>query len=234
MKIVIIHGQLHKGITYYITHTVIGYIDGEKEIKEFFLPKDGPGFCVGCNQCFLRGEEYCPEAARVQPIMKAMEEAELIVLDTPNYCMEMSGAMKTLLEHFAYRWMTHRPSKAMFSKVGLTVSSSAGAPAGHTTRALAKQLKWLGIPKRYCFPFISRSMQVTDLSDERKAKIDKKAKQLARRIQQSVVYPKVGLFTKLLFFTFRKMQSGEAAAWNPTDRQWWEDQGWLAGARPWK
>ena len=81
--------------------------------------------------------------------MTAMEEADLIVLTSPNYCMEMSGAMKVLLDHFAYRWVTHRPHGAMFTKVGLTVSSSAGAPANHTTKSLAKQLRWMGVAKGY-------------------------------------------------------------------------------------
>ena len=56
MKITVIHGQSHKGVTYKMTHTVLEFLmSSEDELKEFFLPKDGPGFCVGCNNCFLKG-----------------------------------------------------------------------------------------------------------------------------------------------------------------------------------
>lgn len=37
MKIVIIHGQSHKGSTYHIAHMLAEKIGGD--IKEFFLPK---------------------------------------------------------------------------------------------------------------------------------------------------------------------------------------------------
>ena len=91
MKITVIHGQGHKGITYKITKTVLEFLaEDDDEINEFFLPKDGPSFCVGCNTCFMKGEEFCPGADKVQPIMKSMEESEIIILDSPNYVMEMS------------------------------------------------------------------------------------------------------------------------------------------------
>lgn len=160
MKIVVIHGQSHRGVTYHMTCAVLDHIRGPKDIRTFFLPADGPDCCVGCNQCFLKGEEHCPQADKVRPIMTAMEEADLIVLTSPNYCMEMSGAMKVLLDHFAYRWVTHRPHGAMFTKVGLTVSSSAGAPANHTTKSLAKQLRWMGVAKGYQFPLVCHAMGV--------------------------------------------------------------------------
>lgn len=125
-----------------MAHCVLKNLKEEDtEIKEFFLPKDGPGFCVGCNNCFMKGEETCPEAAKVQPIVKAMDWADVIMLDTPNYCMEMSGAMKSLLDHFGYRWVTHRPHESMFHKVGVTLASSAGAPPNGVVKSLAKQLK---------------------------------------------------------------------------------------------
>ena len=95
---------------------------------------------------------------KVQPIIKSMEESEIIILDSPNYVMEMSGNMKNLMDHFAYRWITHRPHANMFKKVGLTISSSAGAPPSNTVKSMAKQLKWMGVPKVYKFPLISNAL----------------------------------------------------------------------------
>lgn len=58
MKIVIIHGQSHKGSTYHIAHMLAEKLDGE--IKEFFLPRDFGEFCVGCTRCILESEKKCP------------------------------------------------------------------------------------------------------------------------------------------------------------------------------
>ena len=48
MKIVMIHGQNHKGNTYYIANKIVENIDIEKDVTEFFLPRDLNHFCTGC------------------------------------------------------------------------------------------------------------------------------------------------------------------------------------------
>lgn len=234
MKIAAIYGQNHKGVTYTMARRVLDFLmeDGD-ELTEFFLPKDGPDFCVGCNRCFLAGEEHCPEAERVQPILRAMEQAEVIVLATPNYCMEMSGAMKNLLDHFAYRWVTHRPHPSMFRKVGIVLSSSAGAPPLGTVKSLARQLRWLCVPTVYRLPFVSNAMCADDLSEKKRREIDKKAEEIAKRVRHAHARKHIGLRTRLQFLLFRGMQKGSGSAWNPTDRAWWVEHGWLAGKRPW-
>lgn len=234
MKIVMIHGQGHKGVTYTMSQCVLNYLKEEDtEVKEFFLTKDGPGFCVGCNNCFLKGEEYCPEASKVQPIMQAMEWADIIMLDTPNYCMEMSGAMKALLDHFAYRWVTHRPHPSMFQKVGITLSSSAGAPPNGTVKSLAKQLKWMCVPMVYSFPFVSNAMGIGDLSERKSREMEREAAKLAGKVKKAVNHKHVGGRIKLQFLLFRSMQMGEKSAWNPKDTDWWKEQGWLEKKTPW-
>lgn len=234
VKIVLIHGQGHKGVTYTMAHSVLKYLEKEgTEVREFFLPKDGPGFCVGCNSCFLKGEDTCPGADKVQPIMQSIEWADVVMLASPNYGMNMSGAMKSLLDHFCYRWVTHRPHAGMFQKVGVTLSSSAGAPPNGTVKSLAKQLKWMCVPTVYTFPFVSNAMGITDFSTEKRNKMEKEAMKIANKVINAVKRKKVGLRTKLQFLLFRGMQTGEASAWNPTDQNWWIEQGWTGDKRPW-
>ncbi len=236
MKITVIHGQAHKGVTYTMTKEVLGRLVNteQDEIREFFLPMDGLHFCCGCNSCFIKGEHTCPSAEKVQPIAQAMEWADVIFLDSPNYVMEMSGAMKNLMDHLAYRWVTHRPHGAMFTKVGVTLCSSAGAPAGHTVRSMAKQLKWMGVSKVYGFPFTCNALGVLDLKPEKRTEMERKAACVAEKVRRRVQNPHPSLRGKLFFSIFRKMQSAPASDWNPTDRNWWADQGWIKGSRPWK
>lgn len=235
MYITVIHGQSHKGVTYTMTQAVLRRLAGpEDEIKEFFLPKDGPGFCLGCNSCFLKGGDRCPGADKVQPIVQALDRADVILLDSPDYVMEMSGPMKNLMDHLAYRWVTHRPSGAMFTKVGATLCSSAGAPAGHVTRSMAKQLKWMCVPWVYGFPFISNALNAEGLKPEKQAELERRAGRIAAKVRRRLAHPKTSLRAKLFFYMFRGMQSSPAGAWNPTDRDWWVSQGWTGSVRPWK
>ncbi len=235
MKITAIHGQSHQGVTYTMTQAVLHNLaTAEDEIREFFLPADGPGFCHGCFTCFMKGEAFCPSADQVQPIATAIEWADVIILDSPNYVLEMSGAMKNLMDHLAYRWITHRPHPSMFTKTGLAVVSSAGAPPGGVARSMAKQLRWLGIPKVYTFALATQTMRRQDLKPEKRNQIEKKAAGIAEAIKYRVLHPHSSLRNRFLFNMFRKMQANPDAAWNPTDRNWWIDQGWTTDRRPWK
>lgn len=236
LKITVIHGQAHKGVTYSLTRALLDCLSREREcdVREFFLPKDGPAFCAGCNSCFLKGEENCPAAGKVRPIAEAMDWADVIVLDSPNYVLEMSGSMKNLLDHLAYRWVTHRPSGAMYRKVGVCLCSSAGAPAGGVVRSMARQLKWMGCSAVYGVPFVCNALGADDLSQKKSAERERRTARAAKRVLRRMERPRASLRAKLFFAIFRKMQSSPSAAWNPKDRDWWIEQGWTKEVRPWK
>ena len=58
MKIVMIHGQSHKGNTYTVAKELADKIGGE--IREFFLPRDFDKPCNGCFTCFQKDLTHCP------------------------------------------------------------------------------------------------------------------------------------------------------------------------------
>ena len=97
MKIVIIHGQSHKGSTYHVAHELAEKTGGE--ITEFFLPRDFGEFCTGCNACFYGSEADCPHAGKLAPITAAMDAADVIILASPVYVFHATGAMKVFLDH---------------------------------------------------------------------------------------------------------------------------------------
>lgn len=51
MKIVLIHGQNHKGSTWNVSNILLQNISCEKEVAEIFLPRDLNHFCTGCYSC---------------------------------------------------------------------------------------------------------------------------------------------------------------------------------------
>jgi NAD(P)H-dependent FMN reductase len=104
--------------------------------------------------CFLNGEDTCPHASFTKPIIEAMAGADLIILTSPVYAMDVSGQMKALLDHLCFMWMSHRPDLRMFDKVGVTVSTTAGAGLGHAAKTLKNCLVFLGVKR--VFPFNSR------------------------------------------------------------------------------
>jgi multimeric flavodoxin WrbA len=235
VKIAAIHGQMHKGSTYNITKLFIDklmIIDKSSELKEFFLPKDGPGFCTGCFNCFTKGEEYCFQAEKVQDIVRYIEEADLIILESPCYVMGMSGQLKAFLDHMAYRWMSHRPYHKMFGKVGLVISTAAGTGTKKVNKSLKDNLFFLGVPKVYSYGKNVAAANWTEVKEEKKVKIDKEVSKMSLDIYKKISKVKPGIKMR---FMFKIMQlSQKSNTWNPADKEYWARNGWLNGGKPWR
>ncbi|NLC67234.1 MAG: NAD(P)H-dependent oxidoreductase [Clostridiaceae bacterium] len=233
MEITLIHGQGHKGSTYHVASMMKKLLaDNGTKVHEYYMPKDTPGFCAGCFQCFQKGEEYCPQADKVQKIVESMRRSEVIIIDSPTYCLEMTGQLKTLFDHLGYMWMSHRPRKEMFSKIGIALSTTAGAGAKRVTKSIARQMSWWGVPKIYRMHFSVNASCWEDVPDRIKKKISQETRKLSGNIKKMVGKAKPGFKTMFLFNIMRKMQ--QSNTWNMTDRNYWQENNWLEEGRPWK
>ena len=72
-------------------------ISEEKDITEFFLPRDLNHFCLGCYTC-IENESKCPYWKDKEVIRNAMQECDLFIFTTPNYCLAPSAAMKSFID----------------------------------------------------------------------------------------------------------------------------------------
>ena len=229
MKIVIIHGQNHKGSTYHIAHALAEKTGGE--MTEFFLPKDFGAFCVGCTQCFIADETKCPHYHALQPITQAIDAADLIILASPVYVFHATGAMKTLLDHYGYRWMVHRPFEGMFRKQAVCIATAAGSGMKSANKDMADSLFYWGVPKIYRYGKAIAATSWETLSEAKKQRIDHDLDKLAAKITRHAGRVKTGLKTKAFFMLMRQLQKN---GWNPADVQYWHEKGWTDKKRPWK
>jgi multimeric flavodoxin WrbA len=205
----------------------------EIETTEFYLPKDMPHFCNGCFSCFMNGEDKCPHTDCITPIVKAITEADLVILTSPVYGLDVSGQMKALIDHLCWMWFSHRPNPHMFNTIGLTVTTTAGAGLRHTTKTLKNSLTFWGVKKSFSFKGRVSAMKWSDVSEKTLAKVDKETKALAKKIARAVKNVKRlpnPLFRSLMFKALSGMQKKND--WNLTDRNHWEAQGWLSGTKP--
>jgi multimeric flavodoxin WrbA len=232
MKIVVLHGQMHKGSTYNITKLFLDKLsDTNTEVEEFFMPKHSPSFCTGCFNCFTKGENYCPHADVVQPVAKAIEEADLLIIESPCYVCGMTGQLKTFLDHMGYRWMPHRPHSKMFYKVGLVISTAAGAGTKKVTKALQDNLFFWGVPKTYRYGKNVAALNWETVSPKKKSQIEREVTQISAKIVRKLANIKPGIKTKAIFKIMGMSQKSNN--WNATDKEYWIKNGWLAGKKPW-
>lgn len=229
MKTVIIHGQSHQGSTYQIAHTLGEKLGGE--CKEFFLPREFDKFCVGCNQCFMKGEENCPHYEALLPLTKAMDEADVIILASPVYVYHATGAMKAFLDHYGYRWMVHRPEASMFRKQGVCISTAAGAGLRSTNKDMADSLFFWGAGKIYRYGKAVGAIEWKGVNEKKRASIEKATDALANKIRKRYGRVKPGIKTRVWFFAMHLMQR---KGFNEADARYWKEKGWMGNKRPWR
>lgn len=229
MRTVIIHGQSHKGSTCHIAHELAEKLGGE--ITEFFLPKDFGEMCCGCTKCFVESEDKCPHYQKLLPITKAIDEADVIILASPVYVFHATGAMKSLLDHYGYRWMVHRPEQSMFGKQGVCISTAAGAGMKSTNKDMADSMFYWGIAKIYRYGIPAAAVNWEGVSEKKKKAIDKATSSIASKIIRRNGKVKSGLKTRIIFSVMRMMQKN---GFNPKDMEYWNEKGWTGKKRPWK
>lgn len=229
MKITIIHGQSHKGSTYHIAKMLSAKIGGD--VTEFFLPRDFNSFCTGCTSCFEKSEKLCPHYKELEPLTKAIDNADVIILASPVYVYHAAGAMKVFLDHYGYRWMVHRPEEKMFSKQAVCISTAAGAGMKSTNKDMADSMFFWGIGKTYKYGVAVMEISWDRVKDKIKARIDKRTSALAVKIQKKQNHIKPAFKTKIFFNIMRIAQKN---GFNKADEDYWRKKGWTGKKRPWK
>ena len=88
--------------------------------------------CKGCEQCLIRGEQYCPIKDDLQLVVSKMIEADGMILVSPVYACQISATMKKIVDRLSY--LFHRPR--LIAKPMITVVTSAGGAIPTTQKYL--------------------------------------------------------------------------------------------------
>ncbi len=102
MKVTIIHGQV---IRLYISYFQNSGRQDWRGSQGVFSAKRFGEFCIGCTQCFRKSETLCPHYEKINPLTEALDEADVLIFESPVYVYHVTGSMKAFLDHYGYRWM---------------------------------------------------------------------------------------------------------------------------------
>ena len=229
MKIVIIHGQNHRGSTHLVARTLAEKVGGE--IQEFYLPRDFDKPCTGCTTCFLTELSHCPHYKELEPLEQAMLGAELLILDSPVYVYHASGQMMSFLDHFGTWWMVHRPRPEMCRKQAVAIATAAGGGMRSTAKDMADSLEMWGMGRVYRLGFGVQATKPSEIPLGIRKKIDRKTTALAGKIQKNQGKTRCN-FRARVWFTLMRFAHKHFMPMEP-DYGYWEERGWHQGKRPW-
>lgn len=233
MQIVICNGENHKGSTWHIAREIAdktaALVPGTV-IEEIWLPRDLPEFCCGCAKCVTDSETCCPHYKYMEPLTETVDSGDVLILESPVYVFHCSGAMKVFLDHYAYRWMLHRPEGSKFTKQAVCVATAAGGGMRKTIADMRDSLRWWGFSKIYTYGKAVAAIGWDGVSDGKKRQIDAATSRIARSLAENYGNIKPDLRAKAYFFTARIAQKAD---WNKADSGYWRDLGWTGHVRPW-
>ena len=68
-----------------------------------------------------------------------------MIFTSPVYVYHCTGAMKSFLDHYGWRWMVHRPEEKIFSKQAVILSTAAGAGMKSANKDIKDSMFFWGI-----------------------------------------------------------------------------------------
>ena len=230
MNVVVLYGSERHGTTRRLTELFLSEL-GDAEVIEYCFPRDMDQACLGCAQCILNTDGVCSHSEQVAPIVRSIREADVIVASSAVYVMGMTGALKTFFDHLAYRWLVHRPDPVMFGKVGVVISTGAGPSTGKVLRDIRQQFFIWGVPKTFTWgEAVGGGWDY--MKPEKQAQLRHKAAKLAGNVSTQVGRSRPGIKLRAVFGILAFTQRHHL---NPmkVEREYWLEQGWTQGKRPW-
>src|SRR5512136_3026396 len=108
-KVTAFVGSGHKRLTHNAVRQFLDDIEsfGDVETELVTLNDYQIGTCRGCRLCFDRGEETCPMKDDRDVLIGKIMASDGVVLASPNYSFQVSGALKVFLDRLGF--VFHRP-----------------------------------------------------------------------------------------------------------------------------
>lgn len=168
----IINGSPRKGNTWKIVEMVKENIQREDKyavFDEIHLAEENLPFCCGCSNCFRIGHEKCPHSGIIMEIIKAMEDADGIIIASTTYFRRETSLLRNLFDHLCF--MTHRPH--FFTSKALVITTTGGVGGKSAAESISSFLKAIGFNRCYMFSAASLSWNDYKINEKTKSKLCK-------------------------------------------------------------
>lgn len=186
MNFLIINGSPRRKNTWQLVERAketLSSIDDTISFTEIDLINEEIPACTGCYNCFNHGEDTCPHANKIQPIVERMKTCDGLIITSPVYALNVTGIIKNFIDHLAYFY--HRPY--FFEKRAMIVVSTAGAGHKKVGKYLDETLANWGYNQRFKLVFTVAHDKHGYLPLDTKQKIDKESIRFYRSINENTL-----------------------------------------------
>ena len=194
--------------------------DASASFREIHLIDEGLPFCRGCSTCFRLGHEKCPHRAVALKLIRAIEEADGVVLLSPAYNMRETALLKNLFDHLSF--MLHRPH--FFTSRALILTTAGGVGAKAAAKSIASFLKGIGFNRCQMFPVAAMSWNDYRVSDKMRGRL----KKTVRAFRRDVSSPRLKSPSALVMIPYNLFRGmaphyAKGTAFETEDGVYWPD-----------
>lgn len=230
MKISILMGSPRKKDSYRICKLVEeSFSDAPNVTFEYlFLKNYHIEDCRGCDQCFQKGETYCPCKDDLTVIKEKLLLADGIIFASPVYACQITGLMKRTIDRLSY--LFHR--QELVGKPALTVVTTGGGgqkPAGQYLKMTAcgwgcNLIGEISIVSPMFFQN-ENSRPVWGYNQKYSDANLFKIRKLSKNFEKAVMDNKLPTPTFYDIFMFQCLRSKTFVS--ETDHTFWQEKGWM-------
>ncbi len=213
------HKRKTKSSTYGIAQMVLDRLLSGGTLHEFYLPQDMPHVCAGCYACMNGREDKCGGHEYMQKLIAAIDDSELIIFCAPTYVYHIPGQVKTLLDHFAYRWLVHRPDLSLMCKQALIITTAAGGGMKSTVRDLRDSMNYWGVGRTHVITQAVWGYDWSSMPENFMHKIQQKVEKTVSAIRKNAGNVTPCAKVKGLFYMYRLFHKKRKM--NPVDDEYW-------------
>jgi len=233
MEICVIHGSNRKGNTDKTIEIIKETLNSYEKIvySDIYLHKDLPHFCNGCFLCLETGEyagQNCPHKNYTHPILEKLLKSDGIIITSPSYALNVTAQIKTLFDHFACTYLCHRPNEEMFNKIGLIISTAAGAGTKSVNKTIGVNMLFWGIKRIIKCGINIWEKDWDNIQNKKCIKAEKllqiKAKIFFKYIKKREKLNR-SIKTIFLCFVFKKLINSYSN--DNADKIFWKSKGWI-------
>lgn len=233
MEICIIHGSNRKGNTERTIEIIKDKLNTLDKIiySDIYLSKDLPVFCDGCFLCMDKGDyagQICPHKQYTHPILEKMLRSDGIIIASPSYALAETAQVKALFDHLACSFMNHRPNSEMFNKIGLIVSTAAGAGTGGVVNTVRKNMLFWGMIRTIKCQINMWAKEWDKMQIKKRNNVEKLLQKKANKFYTYIKKRnklRRNINTIFLWFIFKKLIKSYSD--DAPDKIYWKSKGWI-------
>ncbi|MBD3215084.1 MAG: flavodoxin family protein [Candidatus Lokiarchaeota archaeon] len=222
MKVLAIMGGPRKGYGTIITEKIEAELISLQDLEfEYLYLKDvNLESCIGCHNCFFKGEDKCPFSNDARDeILNKIFQADGLIFTAPAYALHIPALMKNFFDRLSY--IFHRP--CFFGKIAIGMCNYGIAGAKKVTNYFNEVSDSWGIN------YIDSLKINTQPKPGIEKKISKKIKKTSKKFIKALntQKPKKPSLADVIGFKVRKLLHNIAHDETNADVQYWSEQGWL-------